>query len=558
MFPVDRVQQVLRPQNQPVHAHIDGRCILQYDFGEQIVGRCRVDLRSLHSEGIELDYSLDDTFTSVTKDTYTSRGGSTIAPATGRTDERFETEFALHSFRFLRISYARASTEIGDVYALRIALSDAANLEFRCEHRSVNQLFEVVQNSLRGVAQSVPWRNVSPANRKPDANYLGTWLNSFVQLGDYSITKKWLHDIVNVLASAEPYSSYAPPIPGAAHRVDLISTFATLAHGGWALYRYFDDKDLLRQSYPVLRAIAFGCREPLVRHDFDPQLYGGGLSGSVLATAALFGALKVVGRIAGVLSNIADYEVIEARASDVKKAFRERFLTHSGHLVADTQSAYVAALHFALLETQEQAFAEDRLIGLVQDAQYHTDVEPAIVHALLPTLTNAGRLDLAYMVLLQTSQPSWLHNVEAGFRLVARRPEQFDIVQAGLMQWIVESMVGLSLDDDYSQQGNGFRKVRIRPRPPLGKLFLAGAPIQFVDVALNTLNGRYVVRWRIEEDRFELSIVVPPNCRARVHLPDDTEQEVASGSHDFVVAFRAGGDGIPILMDRASADERRA
>ena len=207
MFPVDRVQQVLCPQNQPVHAHIDGRCILQYDFGEQIVGRCRVDLRSLHSEGIELDYSLDDTFTSVTKDTYTSRGGSTIAPATGRTDERFETEFALHSFRFLRISYARASTEIGDVYALRIALSDAANLEFRCEHRSVNQLFEVVQNSLRGVAQSVPWRNVSPANRKPDANYLGTWLNPFVQLGDYSITKKWLHDIVNVLVSAEPYSS---------------------------------------------------------------------------------------------------------------------------------------------------------------------------------------------------------------------------------------------------------------------------------------------------------------------------------------------------------------
>jgi hypothetical protein len=119
-------------------------------------------------------------------------------------------------------------------------------------------------------------------------------------------------------------------------------------------------------------------------------------------------------------------------------------------------------------------------------------------------------------------------------------------------------LVGLSLDEDYSREGNRFRKVEIRPKSPLGSLFQAGAPIQFVAASLDTLNGRYEVSWRIEQDTFELRVTVPPNCQARVTLPNDVEKEVRSGKHHFIMGFDAGGDGIPILLDRAGANERRA
>jgi alpha-L-rhamnosidase len=343
--------------------------------------------------------------------------------------------------------------------------------------------------------------------------------------------------------------------------IDVVGALETLVHGVWALYRYFDERDFLRECYPVLRALAFASSEReqgLLRDGFDTRLCGEGLSGTVVATANLFGAMKVLGRIAGVLTHLADYEHIEARADEMKKAFRLRFLTQSGHFAIDSQSAFVAALHHGLLEAGESTLAQNRLIELIEKANYHCDVAPAVVGAVLPTLTQAGRLDLAYMLLLQTSEPSWLHNVEAGYQLVGRHPQQFDIAQAGILRWIVESMVGLSLDDDYSRTGNGFRKVRVRPRPPLGRLFQAGAPIQSVEASLNTVNGRFTVSWRMAEDSFEVNLVVPPNCQASVTLPDDIEQQVRSGTHQFTMRFDAGGDGIPILLDRDGVNERRA
>ena len=128
----------------------------------------------------------------------------------------------------------------------------------------------------------------------------------------------------------------------------------------------------------------------------------------MIATCTVYGVLKLAARIASILGAMGDYELIESQAGEVKKAFRNRFVTPSGHLAGDSQSIYVAALHHKMLETHERQIAQDRLIELLKEGNYHADVVPGVLRALLPTLTEAGRLDLAYMVLLQTSQPTRL------------------------------------------------------------------------------------------------------------------------------------------------------
>ena len=213
--------------------------------------------------------------------------------------------------------------------------------------------------------------------------------------------KPWPVELVD---DANPYVPALERAPGG----DEVARFELLARLLWSMYRYHDDRVLLQQCYSELRVAALSYRhrdESLVRSGASREIYGSGVAGDLVATCALYGALRLAGRIAGVLTHLGDYELIEGLAEEVRQAFRRRFLTVDGHLVADCQSVYVAALHHNLLEPQEQSIAQQRLAELLAEANYHTDVCPAIVHALLPTLTQAGRLDLAYMVLLQTSAP---------------------------------------------------------------------------------------------------------------------------------------------------------
>ena len=132
-----------------------------------------------------------------------------------------------------------------------------------------------------------------------------------------------------------------------------------------------------------------------MRHNPYAPLYGEGFEASLIATCTVYGVLKLAARIASILGQMGDHELIESQAQEVKKAFRNRFVTPSGHLAGDSQSIYVAALHHNMLEPSEREIAQQRLIELLVESNYHADVVPGVLRALLPTLTQAGRLDMA-------------------------------------------------------------------------------------------------------------------------------------------------------------------
>jgi alpha-L-rhamnosidase len=547
-YPALAVQQVLRPLTLPKVTREHGREHRVYDFGDQLLGRTRIDIRSSASDEVVVKYSLSSRFETFSEDTYTS---SSLTDT-----EIFEGLFSLHGFRYVRIEFSIGVTEIGDVFALRIAAPGPPGLSFRSDHPSLNQLFDVMHNSMRAVALSVPMRGLALQQRLPDVGYAGTWTPVYAQTESaHALVGKWVADIkLSCQAHTDP-TPYVPAIardktvPG-----DDIARFETLVRTLWSMYRYHNDQQILEQCYSEVRVAALGYRHQfssLLRERPHQALFGDDYLSGLVATCTLHSALRIAGRMAGVLAHLGDYELIEALAEDVRKAFRRRYTSNDGHLMGDTQSVYVAALYHNLLEDHERELAEQRLVELLQNNHYHTDVVPAVLHAVLPTLTRAGRLDMAYMVLLQTSAPSWLASVNAGAQLIGREPGMFDIANMGLSEWLVESLIGISLHEDYSVDCNGFRSVRIRPMPPFGKQFLAGSPVQFVEASLQTLHGRYEVKWWIKEDCFELELLVPPGCNAWVTMPDDIEERVQSGHHRFVMDFGAGGDGVPFLVDMA-------
>lgn len=62
-------------------------------------------------------------------------------------------------------------------------------------------------------------------------------------------------------------------------------------------------------------------------------------------------------------------------------------------------------------------------------------------------------------------------------------------------------------------------------------------------------DGEVSVAWQIGKQSFELQVTLPPGCTAEVDLPDGVIQRVQSGSHDFVMDYAKGRDGVPILRE---------
>jgi alpha-L-rhamnosidase len=73
----------------------------------------------------------------------------------------------------------------------------------------------------------------------------------------------------------------------------------------------------------------------------------------------------------------------------------------------------------------------------------------------------------------------------------------------------------------------GCRRLLVRPLPGPGPTSASARH--------DTPDGRAEVGWRIDGDRFELRVVVPPNTDAEVWVPGSAEAIVAgSGAHTLV------------------------
>ncbi len=556
--PVDGIvldtQQELKPLHPPMKRHADvlthgdfrprgERVVATCVFGEHIVGRARVAVRGRAADRVIVRYSPSEDFANASVDEFTIAGS--------HQEEVLEGEFALHSFKSVEIEYTAGEVVVDSVAAVRIGAGNLRGLALRSDHATLNELVTVCNSSLRACALSAPVRGIE-AIHTPDWGYAQTWVPYLLYDPDaYPVVHKWLDDALLSFSDHQTQGSYGTPRIPVAQDTDLYARFESLVEITWATFLGQRDLDLLRAHYPVLRATALGYKHMfpgMLREQPRPDLYGEGLLGRLTATASVYRALRKCIEIAGMLGHPADAELIENVARSVRDAFRSRFLTADGHLVNESRSACVMALSAGLVEDHEIELAEENLIERLIADSYQVDVVPIALSSVLGAITRAGRLDVAYMVLLQTTPASWLGQVRKGQRVVART-DVADIAQAGLLKWLVEEMVGLK----FASSADSSQHLHLKPRPPFGQGFQAGSPIRFLAASFESLYGSYEVEWEIGEREFHLYLTLPPSTVADVELPDGVVHSVLSGEHHFSMDFSRGGDGVPTLVQVAGS-----
>jgi alpha-L-rhamnosidase len=542
-----------------------------YDLGQNMVGRVRLRIRGRagtlvrvrHAEVLNPDGSLytENLKGAAATDTYTLAG-------TGAA-ETLEPRFTFHGFRYVEVS---GSFEAGAIEELRgiVLCSDMEETgQFECSDADLNQLQSNIQWGQRGNFLDVP---TDCPQRDERLGWTGD-AQVFIRTAAFNMDvsgffAKWLRDLEDAQARDGRIPCTAPAPPGAIFVNDVDGGPAwgdAVVICPWTIWRCYGDTRLLEERWDSMRRYLDSLFERFpdgIRADPARDPWGGfgdwcALDGSVrresrigatpkelIGTAFLAWSCHLLAEMAQALGRSDEEKRHSELAARVREAFRSRFVTPAGLVAGNTQTSYVLPLHFDLLEPHER---EASGAALARNVELHGHLTTGFVGTpyLLQALTAIGRLDLAYRLLLRREYPGWLFPVvEGGATTIWERwngwtkedgffdPEMnsFNHYAYGAVgEFLYGTVAGLGLDA--GPDAAGWRRARIAPRPPVHPRLPEQPLLDHARAALETRRGRWLVEWRIERERFQLELHVPPGCTARVEMPDGSCHEVGTGIH---------------------------
>jgi alpha-L-rhamnosidase len=350
----------------------------------------------------------------------------------------------------------------------------------------------------------------------------------------------------------------------------------------WTMYVSYGDKRLLEQQYDSMakwvgyeksRAgddliwdgdFHFGDWLAYAAPPGEARAYPGATTGTdLLATAFFAHSTDLVARTARILGKTEDAARFEQQFARIKEAFVREYVTTTGRVGENTQTAYAVALQFDLLPEELRAAAARRLAEDVRRRKHLTTGflgTPYLCHVL----TRYGYLDEAYLLLNREEYPSWLYPVKQGATTIwerwdGQKPDgtfqdvgmnSFNHYAYGAIgDWMYRVMAGIDTDE----AAPGYKHILIQPRPGGG----------FTDVRASheTPYGKVASAWTRKDGTFELNVEVPANTRATVRLPKAQLAGVTESGQPLAGANGTSGsrqDGDAVVVDVGSGAYRFA
>ena len=513
----------------------DGRTL--YDFGQNLVGRVRVDLGELpagarvvlrHGEMLsEGRLYTANLRSAAATDIFVAAGGRAV----------FEPLFTIHGFRYLELSTPGRSPRAEDVRAMVMHNDFRWTGTLRTSSADVNRLVSNIEWGLRGNYVAVPTDCPQRDERLGWLADAQVFLTTATYLADVqAFFSRWLRD---VRYAQHPEGSFADVAP-------VVTLFfgdgaPAWADAGvvmpWRLYRSYGDRRLLEASFDSMaRYVDFLEAE-------NPDLlwlrrvgrqYGDWLQVNahtprpVLATAYFAHSADLVAKAAAVVA-----PEREARYADladrVKTAFVEAFVGPDCRIEGDSQTCYLLALAFDLVPQELRAAVAGHLVRTIEASGRLLTTGFVGVSLLCPVLSEIGRDDLAFALLETDRYPSWLYSVRHGATTIWERWDgwtdhagfqsanmnSFNHYSLGSVgEWLYRYVAGI----DQAPGSVGFDSLRYQPR--------VGGTLTSLDARFESPRGLIASRWERTGEDVEFRLELPPGMTASATLPAAASLEV--------------------------------
>jgi alpha-L-rhamnosidase len=242
----------------------------------------------------------------------------------------------------------------------------------------------------------------------------------------------------------------------------------------------------------------------------------------MIATAYWAHLADLMSRMAAIVGIKEDESRFAALFAALKASFRRRFVDADGRVEGDTQTAYLLALDFGLLDEAQTPAARRHLLRTVHEAGDHLATGFLGVRHLCPVLSDIGAAGLAYKLLLNETWPSWGFAVRNGATTIWERwdgwtPEKGfqtpnmnslnHYAYGAVGEWLFRRVAGIAPDPRMP----AFRRVICRPLP--------NPALGFARAEHRAHVGTIATEWRIDDNVVTWRLALPPNTSAEVHVP---------------------------------------
>jgi alpha-L-rhamnosidase len=510
---------------------------LTFDLGQNMVGWVRLKVTGEAGTQLTLRFAemLNPDGTIYTAnlrnaratDVYTLKGGN---------EEIWEPRFTFHGFRYVEITGSKEKLGPEAVTGVVIHSDTPRVGNWESSSAQLNQLYHNILWGQWGNFLSVP---TDCPQRDERLGWMGD-AQSFCRTASYnadvaSFFTKWLLDVKDAQSPGGAYTDVSP-------RVCCGEGTAAWADAGiicpWTVWQVYDDKQMIERQYESMAKYIDYLKEhskDLIR---PAEGYGDWLAigadtpKEVLSTAYFAHSTELLANMARAIGKEDDAKKYDELFNDIRNAFNKAFVSDDGRIKGNTQTCYLVALAFNLLDDEKQKKAVEYLVDDIRSKANHLSTGFVGVKYLLPTLTKYGHTDLAYELLNQDTFPSWLFSVKQGATTIWERwdgwtPDKgfqdpgmnsFNHYALGSCgQWMFGTIAGIDLDPTQP----GYKHLIIHPRP--------GGGLTECKASYNSIHGLVRTEWHVDTDSYKLKVTVPANTTASVYIDGPQEKITESG-----------------------------
>lgn len=451
--------------------------------------------------------------------------------------EVYEPHFTFHGFRYAELTNYPGKPTLGDVEGIVVGTNLRRTGTIETSDPLVNQLFSNIVWGQRDNYLSVP---MDCPQRDERLGWTGD-AQIFVRTGtlNYCIAAFFTKYLRDVRTAQRPDGSVFDIAPKEGHQVGTGNAgwgdVAVIAP--WTIYTAYNDTQIIRDNYSMMRRWIAYYKERSNGTLIVPSCdYGDWLSigettpRDVVATAYFAYSTALLAKMAAIIGKEEDARQYRELFLQIRDAFNKAFVEpDTGAISGNTQTAYLLALRFDLLPSQElRKKAAANLVARLQANDWHLTTGFLGVSSLCPVLCDVGYPEIAYRLLLTQSYPSWLYSVVNGATTVWERWNSY-VAETGTFgnvemnsfnhysygsigEWLYQYAAGIR----YDENNPAYKHLLLQPVP--------SSQLPHVCGTYDSVYGRICSDWSVKDGSFILTVTIPANTTATVRVPSGGEE----------------------------------
>ncbi len=520
---------------------------LVLDMGQNMVGRpkfrisaekgtkIRLGVAEFLNDSGEKDRGNDGAKGSIYIQNYRTALARITYVANGEGVEEYAPKLSFYGFRYIEL---RAENDIDiDMICGEVIGSDLKMCgSIETSHGEVNKLISNIKWGALGNYLSVP---TDCPQRDERLGWTGD-TQIFCGAGSYLMDtdmffRKWLQDARDAQVGFDGrYDEIIPRLWTKERRGSAAWTDAGVIVP-YNLYLMYNDTEVIREHYDSMEAYMTGIlNNGLLGPD---EHYGDWLAYDETDKKVLSYCYHAYdARLMAIFSKVLGKEdrasYYKDLAEQVVAKFNELFVD-GDELTERSQCAYLCALHFDMVKGAVRENCIKNLKAKIEENNYTLSTGFVGTGILNQTLSEVGLDNLAYSLLLQTNDPSWLYSVRQGATTIWERWNSYTLAKGfgrvtmnsfnhyaygAVLEWMYSKMAGISPDPE----NPGFKHFVLCPRPDTRKdseLPEGQEHITFVKAQYDSACGMIKAEWHFENGEFVFSAEIPEGTSARVEFP---------------------------------------